>query len=47
MEVKVKIDDRNGGWIYKDYPVDEIRFKRANNIEKEDHEDDTDELPEE
>ena len=47
MEVKVKIDDRNGGWIYKDYPVDKIRFKRANNIEKEDHEDDTDELPEE
>ena len=47
LEVKVKIDDRNGGWIYKDYPVDEIRFKRASNFEKEDHEDDTDELPEE
>lgn len=30
MEVKTKMDDRNGGWIYKDHPVNEIRFKRNN-----------------
>ena len=30
MEVKVKIDDHSGGWIYKDYPVSEIRFKKCN-----------------
>ncbi len=35
MTVKVKSDDKNGGWIYKDYPVDELRFKRANQPEKE------------
>ena len=41
MEVKVKIDDKNGGWIYKDYPVSEIRFKKGNQpIEKEDEDDD-------
>ncbi len=28
MEVKVKMDDRNGGWIWKDYPVEDIRFKK-------------------
>lgn len=25
----------NGGWIYKDYKVDEIRFKKSNQPEKE------------
>lgn len=29
MEVKVKMDDRNGGWIWKDYPLEYIRFKKA------------------
>ena len=38
MEVKVKIDDRNGGWIYKDFPVEDVRFKKSNN-DKEDDED--------
>ena len=28
MEVRVKIDDKNGGWLFKDYPVSEIRFKK-------------------
>ena len=28
MEVRVKIDDKNGGWIYKDYPASELRFKK-------------------
>ena len=40
MEVKIKMDDRNGGWIYKDYPVDQLRFKRNNQPEKEESEDD-------
>ncbi len=35
MEVKVKIDDRNGGWIYKDFPVEEIKFKKNDQVEKE------------
>jgi len=44
MEVKVKIDDKNGGWIWKDYPVKDIRFKKANNFEKEEKDDDSDVL---
>ncbi len=43
MEVKVKIDDKNGGWIYKDYPVSEIRFKKGNTPEVE-KDDDNDEI---
>ena len=34
MEVKVKIDDRNGGWIWKDFPVEDVRFKKCINNEK-------------
>lgn len=30
MEVKVKFDDKNGGLIFKDYPVEFIRFKKNN-----------------
>ena len=44
MEVKVKIDDKNGGWIWKDYPVKDIRFKKVNNFEKEEKDDDSDVL---
>ena len=45
LEAKVKIDDKNGGWIYKDYPVDELHFKR--NVQQDnDDTDDSDELPE-
>ena len=47
MEVKVKIDDKNGGWIWKDYPVQDIRFKKSNQPEKEDKDDDSDILPSE
>ena len=36
MTVKVKIDDQNGGLIYKDFPVDEIRFKKGNAPIKDD-----------
>nr|MBR6777951.1 stage 0 sporulation family protein [Clostridia bacterium] len=43
MEVKTKMDDRNGGWIYKDYPVEQIRFKKGNQPEKEEPEDEDEE----
>ncbi len=42
MDAKVKIDDRNGGWIYKDFKVDELRFKRQAQPEKEEADDDSD-----
>ncbi len=35
MKVTVKMDDRNGGWIYKEYPVEELRFKRKTVVEKD------------
>lgn len=44
MEAKVKIDDRNGGWIYKDFKVDELHFKKQNQPEKEEADDDSDVL---
>jgi cell fate regulator YaaT (PSP1 superfamily) len=47
MEVKVKIDDRNGGWIWKDYRAEDIRFKKNNQPEKDDKDDDSDILPNE
>ncbi len=40
MQVKVKMDDKAGGWIYKDFPVDEIRFKKNNQPEKEEPDED-------
>lgn len=43
MEVKVKIDDKNGGLIFKDFPVSEIRFKKNNQPEREEKEDEYDE----
>ncbi len=43
MEVKVKMDDRNGGWIYKDYPVEDIRFKKPAQSEKTDFDEDEEE----
>ena len=46
LEAKVKIDDHNGGWIYKDFPVDELRFKRNIQQDNDDADDDSDELPE-
>ncbi len=35
MQVKIKMEDKAGGWIYKDFPVEEIRFKKNNQVEKE------------
>ena len=34
MIVRVKIDDKNGGWLFKDYPASELTFKK-NNPQKE------------
>ena len=45
-QVKVKIDDRNGGLIFKDFPVGELRFTRKNAREQEKEEDESDVLPE-
>jgi len=44
MEAKVKIDDRSGGWIYKDFNVEDLRFNRQNQPEKEDEDDESDTL---
>ena len=44
MMVKVKIDDKNGGLIFKDYPVDELRFKRKNQPDPKDEDDEIDTL---
>ena len=44
MTVKVKIDDHNGGLIYKDFPAEEIRFKKTQ--EKESEREETEELSE-
>ena len=39
MIVRVKIDDKNGGWIYKDYPASELRFKKAEQKPEKEEED--------
>ena len=38
------MDDKNGGWIYKDYPVDGIYFKKTAQVEKDESDDDSDTL---
>ncbi len=38
MEVVVKIDDHNGGLVYKTFPVTDLQFKRKVQEEKEDDE---------
>ena len=43
MEVKTKMDDKNGGWIYKDYPLEQVRFKKNNQPEKEEPDEDEEE----
>ncbi len=45
MTVKVKIDDKNGGLLYKDFPVEDVRFKKGQQ-DKQEKEDDEDFLPE-
>jgi cell fate regulator YaaT (PSP1 superfamily) len=38
LEVKVKIEDSNGGLTFKDFPVDEVKFKK--NVQAEIEKDD-------
>ena len=40
MEVKTKKDDGNGGWIWKDYKVDEIKFKKPAQTEEDEKDED-------
>ena len=40
LEVKVKIEDSNGGLTYKDFPVDSVKFKRNAQAEIEKDDDD-------
>ena len=42
--VKVKFDDKNGGWLYKDFRLEDVRFKKNNRPEKEESGDDADTL---
>ena len=35
MQVKIKIDDQNGGWIYKDFAVEDLKFKKNTQPEPE------------
>jgi cell fate regulator YaaT (PSP1 superfamily) len=39
MEVKTKKDDGNGGWIWKDYKVEDVKFKKSNQPEPDDKDD--------
>ena len=43
MQVRVKIDDNNGGWIFKDYPASELRYKKQEIKAPEKDEDETEE----
>ena len=43
MEVRVKIDDKNGGWLFKDYPASELRFKKNNPAPQEKDDEDEEE----
>lgn len=44
MQVKVKIDDKNGGLIFKDYPVDALHFKRKTQPDPKEEDEDEDNL---
>ena len=47
LEVRVKMDDGAGGFIFKDYPVDQLKFKKTSAPEKgkgDDEQDDADEI---
>ncbi len=38
MQVKIKMDDHNGGWIYKDFPVADVKFKKNAQVDLDDEE---------
>jgi cell fate regulator YaaT (PSP1 superfamily) len=39
MEVKVRIDDKNGGMIYKDFRVEDVRVRRKDGFNNEEEAD--------
>ena len=39
MQVKVKIDDKNGGLIFKDFPLQDVRFKKGNQPQQDELDD--------
>ena len=43
MQVRVKMSDGAGGWIFKEYPVEEIRFKKNNQPQAKKDDEDEDE----
>ena len=43
MDVRVKQDDGAGGWIYKEFPASELKFKKPAPAPKAQDEDDEDE----
>ena len=44
MQVTVKREDGTGGFVYKNYPVSELSFKKNVQVEKEDEDDNKDEI---
>ena len=45
MQVRVKLDDGNGGWVFRDYPASELKFKKREQpaVEQENETDETEE----
>ena len=39
MDVKVKIEDKNGGLTYKDFPLKDVKFKKGNQPDPDDADD--------
>ncbi len=46
MEVRVKQEDGAGGWLFKDFPASELKYKKNNAQPQIEEEDDEDELEE-
>ena len=43
MQVRVKLDDGNGGWVFRDYPATELKFKKRESTPNEKEDDDLEE----
>ena len=43
MQVRVKMDDGNGGWIFRDFPASELKFKKREQAPVEQDENDEEE----
>jgi cell fate regulator YaaT (PSP1 superfamily) len=41
MQVRVKMDDGNGGWVFRDFPASELKFKKREQapVEQDENED--------